>query len=109
MADMMASRQVRLLLSPKNKLWKVCTPHVYPPTIGTKGFCWLGILFYFYFTYLSLSYVNRIRIDIIFPPSLPCAIRQRGGGARHHLVMLSHAKMLWGSSRQMGSSGQVQI
>jgi hypothetical protein len=66
----------------------------------------LSSVFYFILYYFSLhirlcrTYVNRI--DYSFPPPLsPCAIRQRGGGARHHLVMLSHANM----RNVMGSVG----
>jgi hypothetical protein len=91
---MMASGEVGLLLSPKYKLILF--------TIGTKGF-WLGYFYFYYYFHPSLVRTSN-RIDYFPPSTSPCAIRQRGGGARHHLLMLSHANM----RNVMGSSGQVQ-
>jgi hypothetical protein len=65
MADMMASGEVGgLLLSPKFKLWQICSSHVCP-TIGTKGL--LAWVFLVYF----MSYVNRIDYFSTSPPLAP--------------------------------------
>ena len=86
MADMMASGQVGLLLSPK---WQLSSSHVYPTIGRTKGF-----LFYIIFiTYPS---------DGLFS-----TLRQRGCGARHHPydAFPYKTKMFMGLVR----SGQVRF
>jgi hypothetical protein len=73
MADMMAS-EVGLLLSPKY------TQDAGMPTIGTKGFCWLAILFYFHRTSIGLI--------IFHPPPHPCCAICHANVAAEHVIIL---------------------
>ena len=87
MADMMASGQVGLLLSPK---WQLSSSHVYPTIGRTKGF---------YFILFS-SHIRRMDY---FPPSVNVA-------AEHVIIlmMLSHTKRNVYGARQV-KSGQVRF
>jgi hypothetical protein len=100
MADMMASGEAGLLLSPKYKLWQVSSSHVCP-TIGTKGFWLGGFLFYFIFS-------SRTSIGLIVYPASPSPVPSpstwlRSTSSSCDAFPCEHAKMLF----IMGSSSQV--
>jgi hypothetical protein len=67
MAHMMASGEVGLLLSPKYKLWQVCSSHVCPAIDWDQG-----LLAWFIFILFYILFSCRTSIGLIgFPPSPP--------------------------------------